>query len=210
MNRSRFLAVGVAVIGCAYFAWTGYSPPAREATVAVELRDPSNYSPNYTYDGIILASAPLESNEQSGIVSSLLGVYISKFSAKTTRSVPSVRYILELREKGKPVQQLVTSEFGPFGGDPKPGLSSLYVAVLPVEGSLSEASKIKFAIFSGGVSNISVIENPFKGANSYGSPNGDPGGKDIPLWGARFVPDNDGSRATDRTLFLRLDTNPRH
>lgn len=208
MRKSRIFAVGIAVIGCAYFAWTGYSRPNREAAEAAMLRDPSNFTPNYTYGGLVLASAPMEPSEQAGILGSLLGVYMKKFSAKTTRSIPSVRYVLELREKGKPVRELCKTQFGPFSGDPKPGLSALYVALLPLNGSLSESDKIKFAVFSGGASSTSVIENPFKGANSYGSPNGDLGGKDIALWGARFVPNGDGSRATDKMLVLRLDTNP--
>jgi hypothetical protein len=172
MRESRVFAVLVAIVACACACWMSFSRTAKTETVT--LPDPSDYAPNYVYDGVILAPSTMKANEESSILSNLLGVGIAKFAAKTTKPNLMVTYNLELREKGKLVKRLDSHKMGPFGGDPKPGLSSLYVAILPLNGSLSEADKIKVFLTSGGTSSASILDNPFKGAMSYGSPNPQP------------------------------------
>ncbi|MES2462175.1 MAG: hypothetical protein V4671_16440 [Armatimonadota bacterium] len=209
----KTLAGITAAAGIAFFAGTAYTRPVpapQEATIL----DPSMYIPNYAYDGLLLASAPMSSSEESGILRGLMGVQIFKFAVKKTKPISRVTYILELREKGKPTKVLSEHTKGPVRTDgvaqsniALPTLSNLYVAFLPLNKDLSEAEKIKYTIFGEGLSCTSVIDNPFKGATVSGSPDTIDNEKDIPLFSGSRTFVNPGSYTyPDRTLYLRLKT----
>ena len=206
MNRKnlRILAAVIALTGLSLFFWRLAARPEESAS---PLPDPTQFTPNYAYDGIVLASTSMETSEESSILRGLLGVQIWKFAVKNTKPDVKVTYILELREKGKPVKTLFTQERGRLFSDGKlddPTLSSLYLAILPLNNDLPEANKVKFILTGHGLSLTTVIDNPLKGTQGYQTPNSDSSQKDIPLLTGHFPLQGAGS--SDRTLYLRLKT----
>jgi hypothetical protein len=212
-KKSRAFAVATAVTGAAFFiaaGWTNYSRSAREPGA---IPDPSNFSPNYPYGDVIVSPVSMESSEESGILRSLFDVQIRKYAVKRLKPGLRVTYILELWEKGKPVKSLRRLN-GPRPVDGTvAGLSYLWVAILPLNKSLTEADEIKVSLSGIDVGVMTTIDNPFKNANGYDTTRGFSSQNDLPLVSGRIIRHDlyDSTRytVTDRTLFLRLETEPR-
>lgn len=212
MRNAKVYMAFIAVVICALFGWILTHQSMRStahnqqsASTTMEIPDPDFSSPHYSYDGLSLASAPLAINTDTALLTNMLNVQLLKFSAKTTKPNLIVTYILELREKGQPTKVISNFVLGPFGGSIKPSFSNFYVGFLPLNGNLEDADKIKYQIMTSGLSELQVIDNPFKGCRYCGSATSDSSQKDIPLLSAHM---SYGAGSVERTLFLRLETKP--
>jgi hypothetical protein len=122
----------------------------------------------------------IESSEESGILRSLLDVKIRKYAVKRLKSGLRVTYILELWEKGKPVKSLRRLK-GPRPVDgTEAGLSYLWVAILPLNKSLTGAGEIKVSLSGVDIGVMTTIDNPFKAANDCDTTNGFSSQNDLP------------------------------
>jgi len=105
-------------------------------------------------------SATLSATE----LADLFGAYVEKFSVVAPDDATHLEASLSLRHKGQDHKQ-----FGPGISQPvdldRNRKGELLIALIPVNGTLTDAETVKVTVSLFGLSSMAVKENPFRGQN---------------------------------------------
>ena len=204
------LLAGVALLGFAIWkSVNSKKGDVEEPTIMVADSppappDPASIAPNYRYPGMMLARVPANWGGDSEWIAGMIDMELWKFVVKPVGTSYRYRMQLEVREQNKKSRTIATFSQISFSFDSGTQKLNLYIAILPLNGSLSTAAKIKCKIGTSAVSSSSVIDNPFRNHSSSGSPmfpTSTPP-PDIPLWDVRFSDARKPARKL--TLFLKI------